>query len=71
MKLNYGSILKMNWLGEEETVMLINNFTFGNEKHCCVLDLQSKEILFDCKDTDEFIKEYGKQIIKIEEHYTL
>lgn len=67
MNINYGSILKLKNIiseGEIETVMLINNTSAGNDMSCCGLDLLSKEILFDCKNIDDFMNTYKNNIVE-------
>lgn len=67
MNINYGSILELKNIiseGEIETVMLINNTSAGNGMSCCGLDLSSKEILFDCKNIDDFFNTYKNNIIE-------
>lgn len=62
--IKYGSIIKFNWINEINTIMLINNITGGTGFYCCGLDLSSKEILFDCKNINDFINTYKNNIIE-------
>lgn len=65
-KINYGTVLKAYIVDKkiDDLVLLIDNSTGGNGFDCCVLDLETKEILTDCKNIKDFIKNYKiKEIV--------
>lgn len=59
-RLEYGDIVKAYMVYEDctDTVMLVNNITAGTEFNCLVLDLDTKEIIVDCRSISEFQNNY-------------
>lgn len=64
--IQYGTVLRAYIIDEkiDDLVLLINNSTADGDFNCCILDLNTKEILADCKSIDEFINDYKiKEIV--------
>lgn len=58
--ITYGTILKAYITDkiETDTIMLLSNTSSGNGLDCLILDLDTKEILAECKDIKDFKNTY-------------